>query len=621
MCGILGHAGPAPTHDRAAFARALNLLSHRGPDDSGTFFENEIALGHRRLSIIDLSVNGHQPMVASGSGAVIVFNGEIYNYLELRQELAARGAAFRTNSDTEVLLQCYLQWGQACLARLNGMWAFTVWRPDARTIFFARDRFGVKPFYYRQLRGSFSFASEPKALLELFPEHRRVDVPTLVSFLAEGNLYAGDRSFYEGIRVLPPAHCGEYNVQTGKLKIWRYWDYPQTLVQNGTDPARDVESFASLLDDGIRLRMRSDVPVGITLSGGLDSTAVLAGAMNAANAKPVCFTSVYSARERGEAEWAVRAAKPYGIAPVEVAAPREQWLETMPDIAWHMDGPGYSPAVYPLWCLMKEARRSGVPVLLEGQGADEAIGGYPQHAIIDLLSRARRARSIGSLADLANTWRGITRCFTWKWSVLWLAREAFPELLTARRRRIGAGATLREDYALARTGSQCSGNQHTGSSTDPVTQRLRMEHAVSVLPGLLHYGDAISMAHGIESRLPFMDYRLVEWLFARDARVKIHRGQTKWVLREFLRRRNQCLIADRPDKKGYPTPTDAWLSSDRGRFAEDMLASENSRISEFCEPQRVRKLVQQHVAGVAGAGNHLYRLLSTEFWLRRCIAR
>jgi asparagine synthase (glutamine-hydrolysing) len=258
--------------------------------------------------------------------------------------------------------------------------------------------------------------------------------------------------------------------------------------------------------------------------------------------------------------------------------------------------------------------------LLEGQGADEAIGGYPQHAIVDLLSRARRARSIGALADLANTWRGITQCFTWKWSVLWLARETFPQLLTARRRRVGAGATLRDDYALVPTGSLCSENQFAGSPLDSVTQRLRMEHAVTVLPGLLHYGDAISMAHGIESRLPFMDYRLVEWLFARDATVKIQRGQTKWVLREYLRRRNQKLIADRPDKKGYPTPADAWLSSDGGRCANDLLASKDSRISEYCEPRQVRRLIQQHVSGAAGAGNHVYRLLSTEFWLRRCVA-
>lgn len=597
------------------------MLSHRGPDDSGTYFDSGIALGHRRLSIIDLSAGGHQPMVEPKSGAVIVFNGEIYNYLELRQELLAGGVSFQSSSDTEVLLKCFLQWGLQSLERLNGMWAFAVWRPDTQTLFFARDRFGVKPFYYREDSTSFSFASEPKALLELFPADRRADVQTLVSFLAGGNLYTGDRSFYEGIRVLPPAHCGEFNAWTGKLKVWRYWNYPEKFAQNAADPAKDVESFTDLLDDAIRLRTRSDVPVGITLSGGLDSTAVLAGAMKAGKTEPVCFTSVYSAGERGEAEWATLAGRPYGIKPVEIAAPRARWLETMPDIAWHMDGPGYSPAVYPLWCLMKEARRSGVPVLLEGQGADEAIGGYPQHAIIDFLSMARKARSIGALAELLGAWRGITRCFTWRWSFLWLVRESFPGLLAVRRGRIGAGATLRDDYASLVGNSPRSRNKRERNKADLVTERLRIEHAVEILPGLLHYGDAISMAHGIESRLPFMDYRLVEWLFSRDASVKIHRGQTKWILREYLRRRNQQLIADRPDKKGYPTPADVWLSSNGGRLAEDMLASGNSRISEYCEPGSVRKLIRQHVSGVAGAGNHLYRLLSTEFWLRRCIAR
>ena len=616
MCGILGLAGPQAGEREAAFAEALDLLAHRGPDDRGVLKAAGLLLGHRRLSILDLSPAGHQPMVDQTTGAAITFNGEIYNYLELRRELEQLGRRFHSQSDTEVLLCAWLQWGEDCLRRLNGMWAFAIWLPAERRIVFARDRFGVKPFHYHHGR-TFCFASEPKAILKLFPECRRVDSRTLSEFLAWGKLHASDGSFYLGLKTLPPAHCGEYRVDDGRLRISRYWDYPQAPGA-GADGARAQEEFRALFDDAVRLRLRSDVPVGITLSGGLDSTAVLAASMKeSASARP-CFTAVYGGNERGEASWARIAAAPYGIEPVEVQAPHSQWIDLLARISWHMDGPGYSPAVFPLWNIMAEARRRNVPVLLEGQGADEALAGYPQYMALAILFGLKHAANRFSPRELGLLMRGATRTFTLRWTALWLIREAFPGLTGMYRARVGAGSTLRPQFRLPLRdpAEACAVPRYP----DPLNDRLWRDHSANILPGLLHYGDAVSMAHSIESRLPFMDYRLVEWLFSRGADIKIGGGRTKSVLRQYLAAAGQPAIAARADKQGFPTPVEQWLAADGGAMVREHLLAPDARILEFCEPARIRRLVDFHVRGGHGAGNHLYRLLSTQVWMRQCLA-
>ncbi len=618
MCGILGQIGAGATVDVARFEQALDLLAHRGPDDRGVLSDGPALLGHRRLSILDLSPAGHQPMVEPDSGAAIVFNGEIYNYLELRRELTALGYTFRSNSDTEVLLRAFLHWGHDCLRRLNGMWAFAIWEPRNRRLFLARDRFGVKPLYYR-LDGSLCFASEPKAILHLFPGCRTVDTRTLAEFLAWGRLYVSGASFYRGIGLLPPAHCAEYDADSGAFRVWRYWDYPADRNLPAESWEHATEAFSALLDDAVRIRLRSDVPVGITLSGGLDSSAVLAASAKSAQTVLPCFTAVYDAAHRGEAQWAAIAAEPYGIQPIEVPAPKHQWTDLLTQIAWHMDGPGYSPAVFPLWTIMAEARRRGVPVLLEGQGADEALGGYPQYMTLAILAELGRAAASWSAAPVGRALalsRGAARTFSARWLGLWLVRETFPFLKGWYRSQVGAASTLRNEYALpAGAGAKECPDRYR----DRVNNRLWMDHSARILPGLLHYGDAVSMAHSIESRLPFMDYRLVEWLFSQPADIKLGDGRTKRILRDYQSRNQQARIAARVDKQGFPTPAEQWLAQDNGAILRDTLLGPEARIREFCQPAAIERLVDFHCRGGRGAGNHLYRLVSTELWLRRCI--
>lgn len=613
MCGILGWIGAADPMDKERFGEALDLLAHRGPDDRGVVEFPGALLGHRRLSIVDLSPTGHQPMVEAESGAAIVFNGEIYNHLELRAELEKLGHRFRGTSDTEVLLHALLHWGDAALGRLNGMWAFAFWDPCKRRLLLSRDRFGVKPLYYRIGREGLAFASEPKALLKLFPEHRSVCQPALLEFLANNALYAGDQSFYAGIRVMPPAHFGVLEGE-GQLRLDRYWRYPAD-ASDGLAADDAVAQFESMFEDAVRIRLRSDVPVGLTLSGGLDSTAILAAAA-AGRAQPMtCFTSVYGADNSGELEWAQRASQPVGAALIAVPAPQENWLTVMRDVVWHMDGPGYSPAVYPLWCLMQRARSEGVPVLLEGQGADESLAGYPQYAALELLAYARGASAEGrSLAGLLGRLGAMRSTFSLRWAAAWMLRESWPGLVRWRRRRIGFQSLLREGIDVPPERG-IAGER----GRDPVRDRLLDDHARTILPGLLHYGDAISMAHSIESRHPFMDYRLVEWMFRLPTRWKLREGETKWVLREYLRSHGQAAIGNRRDKKGYPTPVGAWLASKQGREIEALLLDRHSLLHEWCDPKRIKDLIERNRQGVMGAEHHLYKLVSTQMWLTTCV--
>ena len=618
MCGIVGWAGPgSPPFDSARFDLATRLLSHRGPDDQGVWSADGVMLGHRRLSIIDLSAHGHQPMASSSGRSQIVFNGEIYNYIELRRDLEYAGVPVRSGADTAVLLELLETRGLKALQLLNGMFAFALWDMSTRCLTLCRDRFGVKPLYYRVGSDGIAFASEPKALLELYPEHRRLDSRTLLEFLGHNDLYSSGHSFYDGIRVLPAAHVAVFDTSTNSLHLERYWDYPhvsECIEKLELKSAR--EQFDELFDDAVRIRMRSDVPVGITLSGGLDSSAVLAAAARHSNKPLHSFTSVYGSDSglagAGELDWAKKASQVVGATLNEVCAPRSDWLQVMSKVVWHMDGPGYSPAVYPLWCLMKKARADGVPVLLEGQGADEALAGYPQYAVLELMSFLRQGGWANPGAVSARL-SGLRGTFSWRWALAWIVRESYPSLLTWHRKRAGFHSLLRDSVALP------AARQYRGEGNDTVRQRLHEDHSRTILPGLLHYGDAISMAHSIETRNPFLDYRLVEWLFRAPTGIKLNAGQTKWVLREYLRSHGMSIIGNRRDKKGYPTPASHWLASEEGRELEASVLKPSSLLHEWCDPARLARLFELNRRGVMGSEHHLYKIVSTQMWMDRCL--
>lgn len=614
MCGFVAVLGGSlPVDERVAHA-GLDLLRHRGPDDSGTWRSDDAWLGSRRLAILDTSSRGHQPMEDAESGVVVSFNGEVYNYVELRDELEHAGASFASGCDTEVLLRSYLHWGTDCVRRFNGMWAFVIWDRRNRTAFFARDRLGVKPFSYTLVRGRLSVASEPKALLHLYPELRTVDERALYDFLGRGKLHTSDRTMYSEIRVLPPATAGVLEPGATNPRFWRYWVLPGEAA-NGTE---SVDAFGPLFEDSVRLRMRSDVPVGVSLSGGLDSTAVLHGAASVLAGSDVltAFTSVFESAAGSshvdERDWARVAVAPYDQVELElVPAAHGDWMPVLERIAWHLDAPTYSPAVIPLWTIMQRAQAMGVKVMLEGQGGDELLGGYIHHAALAMLAdpglRAphRLARELRSAGPAFGTHR----------LLLWVLRERVPTLRHTYRAMRGTAATLTPTFR------SLFENDVDGDVPPPGNLRARLLYDLSegILPALLHYGDAVSMGQSIESRQPFLDYRLVELCASMPATWKVAGGQTKRVLREYLRSVGHSTIAARSDKAGFPTPMFQWLTARGGAVPRSLLLGSDVRILAWCVPHRVKELIERTCRGSRGSGEHLFRLLSTELWLRTCI--
>ena len=623
MCGILAIVGhDLPAEDVAG--TALDLMRHRGPDGRGLWRDDRAVLGCRRLAILDRSAAGDQPMVDAATGVALVFNGEIYNYLELRDRLVGLGHRFRSGCDTEVLLRAYLEWGEGCVDRFNGMWAFIVWDPRAGTAFFSRDRLGVKPFSYMLREGCLAVASEPKALLALYPEQRRVDERTLFQFLSEAHSYHGDHSFHAGIRVLEPGAMGTFEPGQSTPRFARYWDYPSAGDQLAADDCSD--RFAELIEDAVRLRMRSDVPVGVMLSGGLDSTAILHGAQRRARtgSQLTAYTTVYRARPGDrtvdERQWAKLATAPYpAVDLVEVETAEDDWLAETCRIVWHMDGPSRFPVAFSAWRIAETARAQGIAVLLEGQGGDEILGGYPHHmaaAFLDGLERAMLRPILPNLRRLIDIGRTTARAVPTERILYRLAGEAFPALRQPYRRRVAALATLRPEFVRAMGGvrSETHRDSRDGSRFD---QRHRFDCTRGILPETLHQGDAVAMAHSVETRHPFLDYRLVEFCLRLPPTAKIEGGETKRILREYLRRVGQDAIAARARKVGFPSVESTWLRRDGGALLRETLLARDARLHAFAEPDRIRRLLDHHARGRPGAGLHLYGLLATELWLRQ----
>ena len=625
MCGILAIIGNTLPVSTELANQALDTLAHRGPDDRGVWHAPGAWLGHRRLSIIDTSSAGHQPMVDEKTGVAVIFNGEIYNYIELRTELEALGHTFHSHSDTEVLLQSYLAWGERCVDRFNGDWAFLIWDPRSRIAFLSRDRFAVKPLYFTRAGGALSIASEPKALLELYPELRRVNERALYRFLKESALYDHTDCFYEGIQLLQPAHYGIYKPDGDTLDIVRYWDWP-----SGVNPVQgDVQAqFDVLFEDAVRLRMRSDVPVGITLSGGLDSTAVMSSAekhLEVGSKRMTAFTSVYEKQPNApvvdERKWAALAAQNCEHVDLQlVEAPNNLWLQTLRTIIRHMDGPGYSPAVFPLWHIDRTACQQGVTVLMEGQGADELLGGYADYAAASLLENFAPLLLKLKWGVLGRELKGCVAAFGVTAFLTRLSRLMFPWLISLNYRYAGLLGVMRSDFVKRinlEPGNVPLSQKH--ASVSLAENVMRFDFTSRELPGLLQYGDTVSMANGIESRLPFLDYRLVEFCSRLTIGWKIRTGETKYILREYLRRIGQAQTANRKDKKGYPTPIGQLFKNNDGEMLRELLLSPDARISAYCDRDKMLKLINRYLAGQKRSENPLYRLLSAELWLQECI--
>lgn len=599
MCGIAGvvrfDGGLA---DPVLVERMSALLAHRGPDGAGTLIEGPIGLAHRRLAIIDLSDEGRQPMSTADGSLAIVFNGEVFNFLELRGELERAGHRFRTGTDTEVVLAAYAEWGRECLSRFNGMFALAILDRRRREVFFARDRLGVKPLYYTRDGDRLLFASECKALLA-DPSVGRTPCPTtLATFLAWGVLDHSELTLFEGIRQLPPGHWMVANEQ-GLQEPVRWW----SLSVNGAiGSTPELEAAApsrllALLTDAVRLRLRADVPVGTCLSGGIDSStivALIAGLLRDEHPSSVgdrqrTFSAVYADPRFDERRYIRAAVEATGVSDACVEPDPERLSEDLLDLIWAQDEPFGSLSIYAQYCVMRLASGS-VTVVLDGQGADEQLAGYLAYQGTYLSTLARQGRLLRLLEEASGTFRHHRGFFI----------DAARQLVVRRRRR---GALRIEAEPIHRY----------AGSLDRVLER---ETVSTNLPALLHYEDRNAMHFGIEARVPFLDYRVVEFLASLPLDQKLRRGVTKRVLRRAIRGLVPEAIRCRMDKMGFVTPEEVWMGGALAGLVEEVLASESFRSRRYWDATRVAEDYADYRAGRAPYSHEVFRVFITELWLR-----
>jgi asparagine synthase (glutamine-hydrolysing) len=587
----------------------LECLAHRGPDGVGQVIRDaRVGLGHRRLAIIDLSDEASQPM-RSVSGCEVILNGEIYNYLELRAELASGGAVFRTSSDTEVLLAAYERWGIDCLPRLNGMFAFAIYDPSRRTLFLARDRFGEKPLYYhRAADGTFLFASEIKALLAAPEVTARAEGRSVYRFLRHKLSELEPETYFEGIVALPPAHYLEVRVDDGHETLGRYWRLDGSF-QDPRPYGDLVAAYRELLEDSIGIRLRADVAVGSSLSGGLDSSAVVG---YLALGRHLKRQHTFSARFPG---WPLDEGR-YIADVTTLSRARSHEVEPAPTpldlekVIWHQDQPFGSLSIYAQWAVMRLAREQGVTVLLDGQGADETVAGYPFYfaALFRFLFRT------GRWLELAREMRGFSAAHG-SGRLKSLAFYAMPDAAAGLLRGLRRGPGISPTFSRSQTEATSPHAPAAHFQTD-LDEMLASTLTETMLPGLLRYADRNSMAFGREVRLPYLDHRLVELAFSLPWEMKLRHGQTKRVLREAMSDYLPESVRRRKDKIGYAPPQAAWLRGPLREWAEDLLASKRFAEREWNDAPSVHAMWRAFRDGKDQVHGDLWRFLSVEAWAR-----
>jgi len=614
MCGIVGYIGPAGILSKERFILMRDLLAHRGPDDAG-FWQSpngDVKLGNRRLAILDLSPAGHQPMVDETSGLVITHNGEIYNYRELRADLEKRGYCFRSNSDTEVLLAAYKEWGPDCLRYLNGMFAFAVWDGRRQELFAARDRFGEKPFYYyhNPERAFFIFASEIKALLASGLISPKPNYKAIYRYLAHHEIDVGAETMFDDILALPPAHALKYSRTQGTLKIWCYWDLdPEAEIRLPNDTAY-AEHFLELLTNAVRIRLRSDVPVGSSLSGGLDSsTIVCLIAKELKGGIQKTFSARFNDPRYDEGKYIQKVIEWTNVENYIVYPDPERLPEEIEALTWHQDQPFFSASVYAQWCVMRLAKEQGVTVLLDGQGGDETLAGYHLYfgpyfrdlflrlhwiALTKFIYHYVREHGLAGLPIIAFTF--------------------LPQSLRHPIRKLVRPLAVAPE--LERAGKS---NTHPPL---PYGFRSALQAALyetltrTMLPALLRYADRNSMAFSREVRLPFLDYRLVEFLFAIPNDQKLRGTTTKFVLRKAIRGLIPEEIRLRRDKLGFAPPEVAWMKGPLKAWIEGIFRSPQFRQRGWLNPEVVNYVWQGFLAGNDKWGSLIWRWISLEIWAR-----
>ncbi len=534
MCGISGIVSFDKKVEPVVIQKMISTLHHRGPDGEGVWLNNaqQIGLGHNRLSIIDLTDNGHQPMQYANGRYTITFNGEIYNYLELKNDLQKRGYCFRSTSDTEVLLALYDLKKEKALEDLDGMFAFAIWDEIEQKLFCARDRFGEKPFYYKYENNTFVFGSEIKSILKL-TNNNTYNTKAINLFLSEQKHINEPETFFKNIFTLPIGSYIEltHNSQPEIVKYYNIVDKIHELKKSDIPFEEAAKIFRVKFTNSVKLRLRSDVPIGASLSGGLDSSSIV-GVVSMMVSNFNTFSAVYPGKNYDESKWIDIVVKYNGIYSQKVEPTLEEYIAEMEKVTWHHEYPLLSSSTFLQWCVCKEVKRNGMKVLLDGQGADEFLGGYKDFKYFAIWDLYRK----GKIRSYMNEVRYFKKNFN--------PEENFGKLHLV--------DPLINLFGIRRKEQLCYGS----------TFKERMLYSLSnELQHLLRYSDRNSMAHSIEVRLPFLNHHLMEFTLSLPNEYLYQNGETKKIMRAALKEYLPKEIERRTDKIGFVGPKEEWVTS------------------------------------------------------------
>ena len=610
MCGIVGSIRCGSCLEENVSLRMRDILEHRGPDDAGLWQSppNGVTLGSRRLAILDLSPRGHQPMQDESGALTIAFNGEIYNCVELRREL--RGFyCFRSQTDTEVILAAYSHWGPDFVHRLNGMFAFAIWDARQKLLFAARDRFGEKPFYYYRRPSLLLFASEIKGLLASGMVEAEANSEAIYRFLAYRETDEADGTFFKDIVALPPAHTLLYSPREDKLIVRRYWDLDPTAEIRFGREAAYAEELLDLLQQSVKIRLRSDVPVGSCLSGGLDSSTIVSlVAAERKGDRQCAFSARFSEHAIDEGDFIRPVAQQFSVSNYGVYPDPLRLIEEAERLTWHQEHPFVGPSIYAQWCVMRLAAEHGVTVLLDGQGADECLAGY-------LGAQAYHYRDLFGRLHWASLAKSV-----WIHAKRGGLKGILSPLLPQGLAHGGAlPSSLVEPLCMTEEFRQISTVPKTAPPKrfkSALHNELYQQLRCTMLPKLLRFADRSSMAFSREVRLPYLDHRIVEFLFAIPETQKIRAACTKYVLREAMRGRLPEKVRGRTDKKGFETPQGDWLSGPLRTWAEGILQSRSLRDRGWIDQAAALRVWNRFLASPHRHQNLIFRWLTLELWAR-----
>ena len=630
MCGIAGIVASDRLHadERARAERMRDIVAHRGPDDAGLYVDDLAALGHRRLSIVDLAA-GHQPLANEDDTVWIVFNGEIYNHADVRPELERTGHRYRTRSDTETIVHAYEQWGDECVQRLRGMFAFAIWDAPRRRLLLARDRLGVKPLYWAEVNGRLLFASEIKSILESGLIAARANESALPELLSTRYL-SGTETLFAGIHRLLPGHTLVY--EDGRIRISQYWDVPAGRHVDEIARLTDREAvrrFRDLLHEAVRIRLMSDVPLGMFLSGGLDSSAIAALMAQMIDRPLQTFSVAFKERAFSELDYARQVSTAIKADAHEIVIDDQDFFGARARLIWHEDEPIAHPSSVPLYFVSALAREH-VKVVLTGEGSDELLAGYGKYP--RALVNWRAAAAYGVVPSPLRTFiaeRVVPRLPSALGRYAKRSFLAMPRTPEAMFFDNFAAIGLRRQHSLlspalahAATPDHAYGPSRAyfdaPNSNSTTLDRLLYTDLKTYLVELLMKQDQMSMAASIESRVPFLDHRLVEFASALPARMKLRGFTTKWILREAVKDILPSQILTRR-KMGFPVPFASWIRGEWNDVVRDVLLDTRSRQRGLIEPAAVERLLTAHSRGEAAGGDALWSLFNLELWYRTFI--